>query len=68
MVQKHFSLHVISLLPTNPFLMSHVLYDYPHHFIRKGGVGILVKDKQCESVVEIRKCDRIMTMCLIFQN
>ena len=33
----------------------------------KGGVGILVKEDLCESVVEIRRSsDKTMTMCLIF--
>ena len=32
----------------------------------KGGVGRLAKEELCESVVEIYRSDRIMTMCFIF--
>ena len=32
--------------------------------VGKSGVGILVKDELCESVVEIRKSDKMMKMCL----
>ena len=34
--------------------------------VRKGGTEILVKEELFESVVEIRKSDRMMTMCLTF--
>ena len=33
--------------------------------VGKGGVGILVKEELCESVVEIRKSDKMMIMCII---
>ena len=34
----------------------------------KSGVGILVKEELCDSVVEICRSDRMMTICLILEK
>ena len=33
-----------------------------------GGVGILVKEELCEEVVEVRRCDRVMAIGLVFEE
>ena len=35
---------------------------------KTGGVGILVKEEQCENVVEVRRCDRVMAIGLVFEE